>query len=202
EVRCVELARIENFHRGHPVKCEDIHTEVQHFLHTTTYQFSVIKDVNWVHGFTYTQDDAHRLLRSGLEVHFTKPVRKSTVQPGIADFWVVEGGDGRSAEIYNLEGTIEIDPVEEYVYKLVYRQKSKETLQDGDRLIFTLRTSFLLDHCCQPVDGEHIGGRVPYVGDHTPEIDQFLARREGPYPPGPTLCSPAPPPARSPRPSL
>jgi hypothetical protein len=181
---CVELARIENFHHGKPVQPEDVHPEVRRLLETAAYPFSVIVSANWVHGYTYTQDEAHALLRGGLEVHFSKPVRTATVERGVCDFWVVEGGDGRSAQIYNLEGVLEVDHAHEYTHRLVYRQRSKETLQDGDRLIFTIRSAFLLDHCCRPVDGEHVGGRVPYLGEHTPEIDAWLAKRPCAHPHG------------------
>jgi hypothetical protein len=33
--------------------------------------------------------------------------------------------------------------------------------EPGDRVHVTLRSAFILDTCCRPVDGAHVGGRVP-----------------------------------------
>jgi hypothetical protein len=54
------------------------------------------------------------------------------------------------------------------VRELRYRQTTRETLQEDDRVHITVRTAFLLDRCCRPVDGTHVGGRVPLIGEHHP----------------------------------
>jgi hypothetical protein len=52
---------------------------------------------------------------------------------------------------------------------LKFHQTSRETLQEGDRVLIVVRTGFILDECCRPVDGNHIGGRVPIL----PECKEY-----------------------------
>ena len=44
---------------------------------------------------------------------------------------------------------------------LRYRQTDEEKMDYGDRILIQVRCEFLLDRCCRPVDGAHVGGRVP-----------------------------------------
>jgi hypothetical protein len=34
-----------------------------------------------------------------------------------------------------------------------------------DRYIIIIRAPFILDECCRPLDGAHVGGRVPLIDD-------------------------------------
>ena len=81
----------------------------------------------------------------------------------MVDLWVVEGGRGRSGNIYNMAGEYVDLPTTKTTTWLRFRQTTGETLQDGDRVLIIVRTGFILDKCCRPVDGDHIGGRVPTV---------------------------------------
>jgi hypothetical protein len=50
------------------------------------------------------------------------------------------------------------------VDRIVYRDSTDERPRPGDRIVVIVRCDFLLDACCRPVDGNHVGGRVAYVG--------------------------------------
>jgi len=164
---CVLLARIDDVIPGQPVTPEQIHNEVRRPI--TPYLATRIAAVSWSHGAEYSAEEALQILEA-LEVRFTRPVRVSTLRPGVVDVWVIEGGSGRHADIYNRDGKIEVpsydgkpDHQPRETRALIFRAGTDETLQDGDRVLIKVRTSFLLDHCCRPVDGENIGGRVPIL---------------------------------------
>jgi hypothetical protein len=160
---CVLLARIEGFVPGKALTANDIFNEVRRPV--TPYLATRIAGVSWSHGATYTPDEAFQILED-LKVQFTRPILTSTVLPGVVDVWVIEGGGGRSANIYNRAGTVGVpkDPPDpKQTGTLIFSSDSDETLQDGDRVLITVRTNFLLDLCCRPVDGENVGGRVPIL---------------------------------------
>ena len=158
---CVLLARIDGFDPGKPLDPKQIHNEVRRPI--TPYLATRVDGVSWSHGATYNADEASELLAS-LKVRFTRPILPLTLRPGVVDIWVIEGGGGRRANIYNREGEfVKPDPPDPNI--LIFRDNTDETLQDGDRVLITIRTSFLLDDCCRPVDGENVGGRVPVLTD-------------------------------------
>src|SRR5215472_12155167 len=158
EEHCLLLAKVCNFSKEQPVKEEDIHNGVRRMI--SRYHYTTITGINWVNGATYKHRDVQHLLRDGLRVHFSRPVLKQTVFDGVADVWVIY--DEPLAEVTCLEGDLELEPCPgEFTRYLVFKRALKERLQDGDRLLFILRSAFILDRCCQPVDGVHVGGRVP-----------------------------------------
>jgi hypothetical protein len=168
---CLLLARIDDVHKGQPVLEEAIHLEERRPL--SRYRFTTITGINWQHGASYTAGQAADILGArdeggGLVVHFSKDVHTRSLTPGIIDVHVSEGGRGRHADIYFLDGRLEDLADEQFTRSLRWRQTSDETLQNGDRVLITVRTPFILDRCCRPVDGTHVGGRVPLL----PGIDQ------------------------------
>lgn len=155
---CVLLARIEDFVPGQALKADQIFNEVRRPV--TPYLATRVAGVSWTHGATYTADEAFQILEA-LQVRFTRPILTSTLRRGVVDVWVIEGGSGRHADIYNRDGKIiKPEPPEPATDTLIFNADTDETLQDGDRVLITVRTSFLLDRCCRPVDGENVGGRV------------------------------------------
>ena len=50
--------------------------------------------------------------------------------------------------------------------RIFYRDRTDLTLEPGDRVIVNLRTEFILDECCRPVDGWNVGGRVPLIREY------------------------------------
>ncbi|WP_262697550.1 MULTISPECIES: hypothetical protein [Streptomyces] len=165
------LARIDCVDWYEPVRRDHIHMNVRRPFgrHLPT----VITGVNWIHGHTYTIDEAKDLLGTldqdgGLVVRFSADVRSDTLRPGVVEFQVIEGGSGRNASTWYMGGTFaDPDPdsedCDEFIQEFRYRQTTRETLQDGDRVLITVRAAFLLDRCCRPVDGTHVGGRVPLI---------------------------------------
>lgn len=161
------LARIDEVNRHRPVRGEQIHMNVRRPFggHVPT----VITGINWIHGHTYTVDEARTLLgthdeRGGLVVRFSGDVRVDTLRPGVVEIQVIEGGAGRNASTWYMGGTFaEPDGNEEFTRRFRYRQTTREVLQDGDRVMIGVRAAFILDRCCRPVDGTHVGGRVPRI---------------------------------------
>ncbi|SNY37863.1 hypothetical protein [Paractinoplanes atraurantiacus] len=166
EHKVLWLARIDDVDWNHPVHDGQIHMEVRRpfSLHETT----TITGVNWIHGHTYTVDEAKRLLGTrhesgGLVVRFSGDIRVDSLDPGVVDVQVIEGGAGRNAGTWFMGMELKEPAGGEFTRQFRIRQKTGETLQGGDLLRITVRTPFLLDRCCRPVDGTHVGGKVPFL---------------------------------------
>lgn len=157
---CLLIARIEGYRPGHPLACEQVDNSVRRRIHTP-YDYTTITSINWKHGAHYAEDDISKLLGDGLEVRFSRPVLVSTLIEGIVDLWVVQGGGGRHADIYNVD--LSLDGGSEHCTRtLRICPKTDDCPDPGDRFILIIRAAFILDECCQPVDGAHVGGRVPH----------------------------------------
>ncbi|MDT9685267.1 hypothetical protein RND61_24855 [Streptomyces sp. TRM76323] len=169
EHKVLWLARIDRVDWHEPVRRGRIHMNVRRPFgrHLPT----VITGINWIHGHTYTVDEARALLGTqdegaGLVVRFSADVRTDSLRPGVVELQVIEGGSGRNASTWYMGGTF-AEPDSgcgEFTRRFRYRQTTRETLQDGDRVMITVRSAFVLDRCCRPVDGTHVGGRVPTIG--------------------------------------
>ncbi|MFD2467675.1 hypothetical protein [Amycolatopsis silviterrae] len=162
------LAKITDVDFGKPLRKEQIYLNIRRPFgrHVPT----VITGINWIHGHTYTIDEAKALLGTqnedgGLRVRFSGDVRADTLQPGVVEIQVIEGGSGRSAATWYMGGQF-AEPAAgaEFAREFRYRQTTRETLQDGDRVLVSVRAAFVLDRCCRPVDGTNVGGRVPTIG--------------------------------------
>jgi hypothetical protein len=160
------LARIDDVHWQQPVREDQIHMNVRRPF--GKYVPTVITGINWRHGYTYTVDEAKELLGTqkdsgGLVVRFSDDVRVDSLQQGVVDIQVIEGGAGRNADTWYMGGKFEEPDEGEFTRHFRYRQTTRETLQDGDRVLVTVRAAFILDRCCRPVDGTHVGGKVPFL---------------------------------------
>ncbi|HEX5736462.1 MAG TPA: hypothetical protein VF131_26765 [Blastocatellia bacterium] len=172
---CLLLARIDGFRRGRPIEPENIFNEVRRPL--GLYTATTITGINWVHGATYKKKDVEKILGThgdeddldetsgGIVIEFSRPVLTSSITKGVVDLWVIKGGQGERAGISNTEGEFMDLPSTPTTTRIRYRQVTRESVQYGDRILITVRTAFILDECCRPVDGTHIGGRVPLVAD-------------------------------------
>jgi hypothetical protein len=168
---CLLLARIDDVRKGYPILAEAIHQEVRRPL--SQYRFTTITGINWQHGAYYTPEQAADILGAhdderGLLVHFSNDVHTRCLVRGVVEVQVAEGGRGRHGDTYLVDGHLEERRDEEYTRRLRWRQTSGESLQHGDRVLITVRTPFILDRCCRPVDGTHVGGRVPLLPGHKP----------------------------------
>lgn len=177
---CQVLARIDGFTRGGRLEAGDIDNSVRRLV--GIYPSTTITGINWTHGAEYDDAAAAEILGSydeskGLTVTFSRPVLTSTLTPGVVDIWVLQGGEGRSGDIYNVPGVFEgIDPKARTTTEFRYRATADEDLDPGDRVLITVRCAFILDECCRPVDGMHAGGRVPFI-----EREEFARfKREAP----------------------
>ena len=168
EHKVLWLARIEDIRWHEPLHRRQIYMNVRRPFGTRVP--TVITGVNWIHGHTYTVNEAKDLLGTqkdtgGLVVRFSDDIRVDSLQPGVVDIQVIEGGAGRNADTWFMGGKFE-EPGEtgdEFTQGFRFRQTTRETLQDGDRVMITVRAAFILDRCCRPVDGTNVGGKVPYI---------------------------------------
>lgn len=177
---CLLLARIDNFRPGRALDPEDIHNEVRRpiSLHVPT----VITGISWSHGAEYTEDETQELLgltsnddpkqpRGHLVVRFSRPVDVLSVQRGVIDVWVTQGGGGRHADVFNLDLEYVDLPESGMTDEIRFRAVSDESPNPGDRILFIIRGSHILDACCRPVDAANTGGRTPFLPDK--EFEEF-----------------------------
>jgi hypothetical protein len=166
---CVALARIRGFHPGEELEPQQIDNGARRML--TRHQLTTITGISFVHGATYGRDLATDVLQKGFEVRFSNKVRVDSLTDEVVDILVYEGGGGRAGNVYTKPGRYEKFAAKDYVDRLVYRQRSDERLEHGDRVVIQVKADFILDECCRAVDGNHIGGRVPLL----PGYDRFAA---------------------------
>jgi hypothetical protein len=160
------LARIDDINWSVPVGAGQIDQSIRRPFGRRVP--TVITGINWIHGHTYSVEEASALLgthdaNGGLRVRFSDDVRTDGLRRGVVEIQVIEGGAGRNADTWYMGGQFENVPDTESTREFRYRQTTREVLQDDDRVMITVRTAFLLDRCCRPVDGTHVGGRVPLI---------------------------------------
>jgi len=173
--KCLLLASID-FERGQPIQQSDIRNRVRRWV--TTYEPVTITGVNWVHGAEkYTPDEASHIMQDqGLIIEFSRPILPETVTKGVMDVLIFQGGRGPHSGIYFVDGRPQVDP--KRPNRIVFRDQTGEGLEDADKVLIILRTDFILDKCCRPVDGNHTGGRVPLLsryGDNKPKHESPAA---------------------------
>lgn len=176
---CLLLARIDCFTPGRPISRDDIHNEVRRPI--GLYVPTRIAGVSWTHGATYTETEVERMTQEeGLEIQFTRPVRVSTIQPGVVDLWMIAGGRGSRGQILNMEIEYRDLPASSTTDRLIARYTGNDSPSPGDRFLVIVRTGFLLDACCRPVDGDHVGGRVPILEEYAERYRRDRESRECP----------------------
>ncbi|HEX6354200.1 hypothetical protein [Actinophytocola sp.] len=166
EHKVLWLARIDDVDWFEPVRDNQIHMEIRRPF--SKYVPTVITGINWRHGYTYTIDEVKQLLGTqkdsgGLIVQFSDEIRVDSLQRGVVEIQVIEGGSGRNASTWYMGGEFKEPTGGEFTRHFRFRQTTRESLQDGDRVMITVRGAFILDRCCRPVDGTHVGGKVPFI---------------------------------------
>jgi hypothetical protein len=154
--KCLLLAAVL-FEKGEPYV---IKNDVRRWI--ATYEPVTITGVNWVHGAdNYTPAEAAKILREdGITIQFSRPILTETAtRRGVVDVLIFTGGSGQHGEVQYLDGKLSA-PDKRH---LIFKYTARETLQYLDRVFIIVRTDFILDECCRPVDGNHIGGRVPLL---------------------------------------
>ena len=180
---CVLLARVSGF-TGSRLQVDN---RVRRPL--SLYQPTTITSINWTHGAEYTEADAEELLgisepSGGLTVHFSHPVRAETLRRGVVDVWVLVGG-ARQGNVQFLPGAFVDTPNTGPTDRFRYRIAENAAVTQNDRLLITIRTNFILDECCQPVDGTNFGAWVAEdqiaPPDHVPVACRSLRLHPGPW---------------------
>ncbi|MFE2216587.1 hypothetical protein ACFW93_32190 [Streptomyces canus] len=149
-----------------------VHEEVRRPL--GLYRAAQVTGTGWRHGARYSRAEAAELLgtrkdSTGLEFRFSRPVRTDTLVPGVVEVKVIEGGRGRSGGVWHMAGEITGFAADDFTDRFRFRQTTGEGVEVGDQVLITLRAAFVLDRCCRPVDGTHVGGRVPRLGAPPPD---------------------------------
>jgi hypothetical protein len=160
---CLLLAAVA-VSKDEPLGAEDIDHSVRRRF--GVYDPTVITGINWAHNATYSAQTANAILGSkhkggGIEITFSRPVHVETITPGTVELMRITGGRGLSGVIAAMEGEFVGLPPDGMVDRVRYRDATGETVQQKDRIMIVVRAPFLLDRCCRPVEGLHVGGRVP-----------------------------------------
>ncbi|MFI5177705.1 MAG: hypothetical protein ACHQO8_04040 [Vicinamibacterales bacterium] len=169
---CLLLARIDHALSGKPIAPEDIHNNVRRMV--GPYAPTTITGISWTHGATYSKAEVAALLgiespKSGLVITFSRGVHVSTLTPGVIDLSLISGGGGLHGPIRAIDvGYVDL-PATGYVERVTIRQTEDEPHDYGDRIFITVRSPFILDRCCRPVFGAHVGGRIPIL----PEFSKY-----------------------------
>jgi hypothetical protein len=180
---CVLLARIDGFKKGQPLAATAIHNEVRRAI--ATWVPTTITGINWTHGGSYTASpNAKQLLgdagsgSGGLEIQFSADVQAESIVDGVIDvFRLRPNGD-----VAYIAGKVTPGAT---ARSLIFRRDANSASFDpGDRISIALHSSFLLDMCCRPIDGTHVGGRVPLLpnadaGSTTPQTTVCLTPPRG-----------------------
>jgi hypothetical protein len=175
----VLLAAVTGAERGQALTDANIDMSVRRPL--SRYRFTTITGISWSHGGEYERDAVTQMLQQdGLIVRFSKPVRRATLVSGIVDVRILEGGGGRNSNVWYAQGDLRL-PNEDLTDMLHWVQGTDEVVQRSDRINVIVRTPFILDRCCRPVDGTHVGGRVPLLPGYRPAAEP------------PTICERPPP---------
>ncbi len=180
---CLLLAAI-TVERGQAVEEDDIDHSVRRRF--GTHDPTVITGISWRQGATYSAAAANDLLGTrdtggGIEVRFSRPVLVSTLQPGTVDLLRITGGRGLAGVIASMEGEFVGLPADGMVDRIRFRDTTGESVQPKDRIMILVRAPFILDACCRPVEGLHVGGRVPLIdpiGDDAAEAAKAARREE------------------------
>ena len=149
-------------------------------------ELAAISGLGWVHGGMYDRRSAETLIAAGVKVRFSRPVRLATLQEGVVDLVVYEGGGGRRDAWYFK--AVELDAGPEHnglVTEVGVRVAQPEGFQTGDRILLRIRCDFILDECCRAASGAHLGGGVPF--------DPALADDDVTHPEPTALPCPHPP---------
>ncbi len=176
---CILLATI-TLAKDEPVTQDDIDNGARRRF--GLYDPTVITGINWVNGTAYSRDVANDLLGwkdddAGLVITFSRPVHVSTIIPGTVEIMRITGGGGLSGVLAAMEGEFVDLPDDGMVDRIRYRNTTGESVQEKDRIMVIVRAPFLLDQCCHPVAGLHVGGRVPRL--HLDgEADQAAMKEE------------------------
>lgn len=161
---CVLLAAIR-VTEGELLTPGDIETGVRRPF--GLYAPTVITGISWQHGATYTSQGGGAVL-AALAFRFSRGVLASTVRPGVLDVWIIRGGRGYAGAVQNITGGFRDLPAKGFVDRLVWKADWDELPQRGDRILIVVRCDFLLDACCRPVDGNHVGGMAPILQEGCP----------------------------------
>jgi hypothetical protein len=149
------------------------------------HELTTITELGWRHGGRYQRRHAERLLADGVGLRFSRPIESSSLQEGVVELMVYEGGSGRRDSLYFKAVKLEWKDKAKLVDEVVVRVAQPEGFNVGDRIHLVVRCDFLLDECCRAVSGAHLGGGVPF--------DPALAPGKAEHPePGTLTCSSPP----------
>jgi hypothetical protein len=154
----------------------------------TRYQPTRVESVNWVHNGLYQERVGEVLLRNDLIIDLTASINPDSIKRHSVEF---ESQDRKEDECTSINDIVEISlhSINRYPellgadlsvedsktlkngrlrIKLHKDSKNHLGLRPQQRVFIRLRSDFILDECCQPLDGNHIGGDVPLTSEGWP----------------------------------
>ena len=121
---------------------------------------TTVQSVSWPHGGTLALDPLRDAMKGVLKVSFSRPLRPSSGGTGIGPWtFRVASSAGPAAPAEPVPGTVvAVDDRAEADFQI-----APEALAGlaGRTVLVTLKCDFLLDGMGLPVDGGHLGGRLP-----------------------------------------
>ena len=141
-------------------------------LPTPSHYLTHVAQINWPHGGTLSLAQLRQLLDGRLMVRFDRRIRPAVgMRSGInpCTFVVQYGGIQKSLEFLHAEEDPRLLPDERTAVYSIHRDYLSRRRDNiaGTLVYITLKCDFILDCHDMPVDGAHLGGRLP-SGDGTP----------------------------------
>ena len=149
------------------------------------HELATITELGWQHCGQYQRRQAERLLADGVGLRFSRPIKVDSLQEGVVELMVYEGGSGRRDSLYFKAVRLEWEAKGGLTDTVFVRVAQPEGYNAGDRIHLSVRCDFLLDECCRAVSGAHLGGGVPF--------DPALVRAKVGHPKPPKLACERPP---------
>ena len=128
----------------------------------------------------YEEKLAECLLTNGLEIHFSAPIDEQSIknhevrlEEGGKPIWTndlveVAVSDeldvAKNNPLHILQARIEPIPSDDKKIRKIRVKVETRRLSPPLRILVNVRTEFILDTCCQPIDGNNRGGLTRYRG--------------------------------------
>jgi hypothetical protein len=151
----------------------------------STYQPTRISGVNWLHTGVYEEEMAECLLNHGLIIEFSAPIDEQSISNhtvrlqesgkfietnDIVEIAVSDELDIQRSTLQILQSRIEPLPDPNNQVRRIRIKAESRRLSPPQRILITVRTEFILDSCCQPVDGSNRGGFTDFIDWETSNV--------------------------------
>jgi hypothetical protein len=157
----VLLGVINGYKKGTTLAAADLDGSARRPVAAAT--LTSVSGINWYHGGSVSAANADAALKdpNGLTITFSQPVSSETLVQGVIDLYRVAFADGA---ITRIPGDVVTPPPASPPVtsaRFIKAAGSPNNFTPSDRVLVVVRSAFILDANCRPVDGVNSGGRVP-----------------------------------------